>query len=206
MSKVKKTTDQELMLAVKQGEVGRLGALFDRHHDRIYRFCLRLTGDPAASEDLVQDIFMRVLKYRRTYRGDRDFLPWLYRLARNATHDHFRRGARRRETGEEIPDRPSDEPTPWEGLEAREDARRMRRALLELPVARREVLVLSRFEERRYDEIAGLLGCSVGAVKVRVHRALKQLRSIYLELGVGDGDGDGYGNGLGRGLNSEATT
>ena len=187
------------MLAVRQGEVGRLGTLFDRHHQRIYRFCLRLTGDPAASEDLVQDIFMRVLKYRRTYRGDRDFLPWLYRLARNATNDHFRRTARRRETGDEIPDRASGDPTPWEGLESREEARLMRRALLELPVARREVLVLSRFEQRRYDEIAGLLGCSAGAVKVRVHRALKQLREVYLELE------EGLNNGLDDGLNSEAT-
>lgn len=184
------------MQAVRGGDVGRLGTLFDRHHERIYRFCLRLTGDPAASEDLVQDIFMRVLKYRRTYRGERDFLPWLYRLARNATHDHFRRSARRRESGDEIPERASNEPSPWDGLEAREDALLMRRALLQLPVARREVLVLSRFEERRYDEIASVLGCSVGAVKVRVHRALKQLRGIYDELSEA----------IENGLNSEATT
>ncbi len=187
-------------MAVRRGEVGRLGTLFDRHHRRIYRFCLRLTGDPAASEDLEQDIFVRVLKYRRTYRGERDFLPWLYRLARNTTNDHFRRGARRRETGDVIPERASSEPTPWEGLEAREDARRMRRALLRLPVARREVLVLSRFEQRRYDEIAQLLGCSVGAVKVRVHRALKQLRAVYVELG------DGMDDRINGGLNSEAAT
>lgn len=187
-------------MAVRRGEVGRLGTLFDRHHRRIYRFCLRLTGDPAASEDLVQDIFMRVLRYRRTYRGDRDFLPWLYRLARNATNDHFRRGARRRESPAEIPERASDEPGPWQGLEGREDVRLLRRALLELPLARREVLVLSRFEERRYDEIAALLGCSVGAVKVRVHRALKQLRQIYDELQGGLRDG------LAEGLNGEVTT
>ena len=186
------TTDQELMQAVRRGEIGRLGTLFDRHHQRIYRFCLRLTGDPGASEDLVQDIFLRVLKYRRTYRGERDFLPWLYRLARNAANDHFRRVVRRRETGDEIPDSVSDDPTPWEGLAARQEAQRMRRALLRLPVARREVLVLSRYEQRRYDEIARLLGCSVGAVKVRIHRALKQLRVIYEELD--------------RGLESEATT
>ena len=179
---MKKATDQELMLAVRQGEVGRLGTLFDRHHGRIYGFCLRLTGDPAASEDLVQDIFMRVLKYRRTFRGDSDFLPWLYRLARNATMDHFRRSARRRESGDEIPETASTEPTPSDRLESREEADLLHRALLELPVERREVLVLSRFELKRYDEIAGLLGCSVGAAKVRAHRALKQLRGIYTQM------------------------
>ena len=129
-------TDQELMLAVKQGEVGRLGTLFDRHHQRIYGFCLRLTGDPAASEDLVQDIFMRALKYRRTFRGDRDFLPWLYRLARNATNDHFRRRARLRESAGEIPETASLDPTPSDQAQTRDEISMLRRALLELPLER----------------------------------------------------------------------
>jgi len=67
-------------------------------------------------------------------------------------------------------------------MEREEDLGRLRAAMGQLPEDRRELLVLSRFERRKYDDIARLLDCSVGAVKVRVHRAMKQLREIYLEL------------------------
>ena len=95
-------TDLELMIAVQQGEVGGMGTLFERHHERIYNFCLRMTGSPAASEDLVQEAFMRALKYRQTFRGDADFLPWLYRLARNVCNDHFHKNQRFPITGEDL--------------------------------------------------------------------------------------------------------
>lgn len=176
-------TDLELMMAVQQGDVGKLGILFERHHPKIYNFCLRMTGNTAASEDLVQEIFMRMLKYRETFRGDADFLPWMYRLARNACNDHFRKAKRQPTTvGEPVFEPASDEPAADRELEHKEEVGVLRKALLALPVERREVLVLSRFEFRNYNEIAELLGCSVGAVKVRVHRAVKQLRQVYVQM------------------------
>ena len=142
---VNQPTDLELMIAVQQGEVGGMGTLFERHHERIYNFCLRMTGSPAASEDLVQEAFMRALKYRQTFRGDADFLPWLYRLARNVCNDHFRKY--RRETPLEEPEaRVSEEPLVAETLEREEDLGRLRVALEQLPDDRRELLILSRFE------------------------------------------------------------
>ena len=92
-------TDQQLMLQVKGGDVGRLAELFERHHVRIYHFCYRMTGNEATSQDLVQEVFMRVLKYRETFRDDSSFLPWLYRMARNASIDHFRRSGRAPKSG-----------------------------------------------------------------------------------------------------------
>ncbi len=175
-------TDQELMLQVKDGDVRPLGELFERHHGRIYHFCRHMTGNEATSQDLVQEIFMRVLRYRGTFRSDSSFRPWLYRMARNACIDHFRRGGRELPASDELPEPTSDEPSAAERLEVGEDITRLRAALMRLPLDKREVLILSRFEFRKYSEIAELLGCSVGAVKVRVHRALKQLRAVYLEL------------------------
>lgn len=175
-------TDQQLMLQVKGGDVSRLAELFERHHARIYHFCYRMTGNEATSQDLVQEVFMRILKYRGTFREDSSFLPWMYRMARNACIDHFRRRGRAPIATDELPDVPSEGRSAAERLVLSEDVGRLRDALLRLPVDKREVLVLSRFELRRHAEIADLLNCSVGAVKVRVHRALKQLREIYFEL------------------------
>ena len=175
-------TDLELMIAVQQGEVGKMGPLFERHHARIYNFCHRMTGSQAASEDLVQEAFMRALKYRQTFRGDADFLPWLYRLARNVCNDYFQKNQRFPMAVEDLPEGVSPDPSALDEAEQKEQICLLRQALLRLPVERREVLILSRFEFRHYDEIAQILGCSVGAVKVRVHRAMNQLRETYREM------------------------
>ena len=172
--------DSELMRGVRGGRTRELATLFERHHARLYRFCLRMTGDRHASEDLVQDVFMRILKYRASYRDNMDFVPWMFGIARNACLSYLRRPA---------PDAGSDrEPETLAGepcedaAVADERAELVRRALLALPPDRRDVLVLSRFEFKSYEEIAAVLGCSVGAVKVRVHRALKELRAACLAL------------------------
>jgi RNA polymerase sigma-70 factor (ECF subfamily) len=170
------------MIAVRQGEVGKMGSLFERHHTRIYDFCHRMTGSQAVSEDLVQEAFMRALKYRESFRGDSDFLPWLYRLARNVCYDHFSKSRQMPLADTEPPERASFEPSAAEEAMLNEQICLLRRALLRLPVDRREVLVLSRFEFRSYKEIAELMDTSVGAVKVKVHRAMNQLRQICGEM------------------------
>jgi len=170
------------MIAVQQGDIGQMGTLFERHHARIFNFCHRMTGSQAASEDLVQEAFMRALKYHKTFRGDADFLPWLYRLARNGCNDYFQKSRKIPITGEEVPEGISREPDALAAVQQQEEVCLLRQALLQLPVERREVLVLSRFEFRNYEEIARMLGCSVGAVKVRVHRAMNQLRDTYRRM------------------------
>jgi RNA polymerase sigma factor (sigma-70 family) len=174
-------SDGELMHAVQSGDLSQLGVLFERYHVAVYRYCLRMTSKPSLSEDMVQEAFTRVLKYARTFREGTNFRAWMFRVARNVCNDHYRK--HRRETPLEEPEkRVSEEPLVAETLEHEEDLGRLRVALEQLPEDRRELLILSRFERRKYDEIAQLLDCSVGAVKVRVHRAMKQLRDIYLEL------------------------
>jgi RNA polymerase sigma-70 factor (ECF subfamily) len=179
---VKDTSDSELMRQVRVGRTAALATLFERHHTRLYRYCQRMTGNRAAAEDLVQDVFMKMLKYKATFKDDSEFVPWMFGIARNACLGYLRRAANDRVPAdgvlansaavEAIAD---DEPDPTQ-------CALVRRALLELPAERREVLVLSRYEFKTYEEIALVLDCSVGAVKVRVHRAIKQLREIYLGM------------------------
>jgi RNA polymerase sigma-70 factor (ECF subfamily) len=84
-------TDEALMRAVRDGDVAQLGTLFERYHVPLFDFLVRMTGDRTAAEDLVQDIFMRVLKYRSTFRDAGSFETWLFRIARNARADYFRK-------------------------------------------------------------------------------------------------------------------
>lgn len=173
------TSDTELMLAVREGDLVQLGVLFERHHVGLFNFYLRLTGNRQLSEDLVQEAFIRILKYRKSFRQPGEFRPWLYKLARNAVAAHFRKHGR-----DHLPAGGTEEPVcgsplALAELERAENARLLRTALLRLPYERREVLLLSRFGELRYDQIADLLGCSVGAVKLRVHRAVRQLREVF---------------------------
>lgn len=172
-------SDTELMAAVRDGDLVQLGTLFERHHVGLFNFFLRLTGNRQLSEDLVQEAFIRILKYRKTFRQPGEFRPWLYKLARNAVAAHFRKHGRDHLPPGEPDEQACERPLALDELQRAESARQLRAALMLLPYERREVLLLSRFGELRYDEIAELLGCSVGAVKLRVHRAVRQLREVF---------------------------
>jgi len=173
------TTDTELMTQVKNGDIGSLGFLFERNHRQLHAFFVRLTGSRPAAEDLVQEVFVRLLKYRHTFKGGA-FAPWMFKLARNAAADYF--GRRRPE--DPLPEGPAEPVSPGQlasqTVVDHEEQARLRVALGKLAPEKRELLLLARFQLLPYDEIARLLDTSVGAVKVRVHRALKELRQVYL--------------------------
>lgn len=176
--------DEELMELVRSGDVTQLGHLFERHHVGLFDFLYRTTGDRECAEDLVQDVFVRMLKYRHTYRSGSSVVTWMFRIARNARSDHFRRrhGREGIAPGDvsdvtEL-DPPSHSPDPREQYEWRLEATRLREALRRLPEDKRELIVLARYQRMPYEQLAEILDIDVGALKVRVHRALKQLRML----------------------------
>jgi RNA polymerase sigma-70 factor, ECF subfamily len=87
---VSSAADNELMLKVRDGDLGKLSFLFEHYHRALFNFFLRSTGGRDLSEDLVQEVFLRILKYRHTFRPDSQFSAWMYHVARNAQIDHFR--------------------------------------------------------------------------------------------------------------------
>ena len=175
-------TDDAAMLEVKDGRVERLAILFERHHLQLFNFFLRLTGSRPTSEDLVQEVFIRLLKYRQTYRGEDKFVPWMYRIAHNAHVDHMRRCKEAFPLDEQFEEVRSPETGPEERTGRAEEAVLVSQALARLPQDKRRILVLSRFENLKYREIAELLDCPVGTVKAMVHRAVKELGEIYAGL------------------------
>ena len=175
-------TDEALMRAVRDGDVAKLGPLFERYHVRLFDFLTRVTGDRTAAEDLVQETFTRILKYRSTFRDAGSFEPWLFSIARNARADYFRKWRPDEPLGEDDEERPAAGPGPATQLEADREHVRLRRALMLLRVDKRELLVLARYQDMRYEQIAEVLGIEVNLVKVRVHRAIRELRDIFFQL------------------------
>jgi RNA polymerase sigma-70 factor (ECF subfamily) len=171
------------MERVRSGDLEQLSELFERHHRRLYQFFLKLARDRSVAEDLVQEVFVRVLKYRHTWRDEAEFVPWMFALARNAAVDHFRSRTRdSKRDAAALPDLTTQPAHAVERLEELERATQLRAALDLLAPDKREVLLLARFGELRHDRIAAMLGISPGAVRVRLHRALKELREAYRQV------------------------
>src|SRR5580765_8800693 len=170
--------DEDLMLQVRSGEAEMLGVLFDRYQTPLYNFYTQMTQDRVLSEDLVQDVFLRILRYRQTYKPGTPFRAWMYQIARNARQDYHRKHP------QALPYEPEMSPAvvDADSADTEQQAALLHRALLMLPEEKREVLVLSRFQELKYEEIARLMDCEVGTVKVRIHRALRELRGIFEKL------------------------
>jgi RNA polymerase sigma factor (sigma-70 family) len=175
-------TDAELMLALREGDLGSLGEIFQRHHGTVHALCYRLTMQADVADDLAQETFLRLMRYRESFRGDAKLATWLYRVARNVCSDHFQRRAR---------DRAVDAQWSREAAMSRDAGESpgdeiLERALAKLAPDRREALVLVRYHGLSYDEVAQVLGCEPGAARVRVHRAMKELRDIYRTLEQSD--------------------
>lgn len=174
-------SDRELMLAVGRGRLELMGVLFDRHHQRMYRFFRRANRDREACEDLVQSLFLRMLEYRTSYEGRSAFITWMYRIAIGLRADYVRQQQRR---STDISPDLLEEELPAIGVTVPErDLARLRAAMRALSPADREVLMLTKFEGLSYQDVAELLGCTSGALKVRVHRALKELRGRFVSAG-----------------------
>jgi RNA polymerase sigma factor (sigma-70 family) len=174
--------DEALMRAVREGDLAKLGSLFDRYHLTLFDFLSRMTGNRHAAEDLVQEVFLRVLKYRTTWRDGSRFETWVFRIARNARADYFSGRDTVGPLTEEAMESPDAAPGPEGQLEQEHESARLQTALMSLREDRRELIVLARYQGMKHEAIAELLGIDVGAVKVRIHRALKELRETFLQL------------------------
>ncbi|MDX1569816.1 MAG: RNA polymerase sigma factor [Xanthomonadales bacterium] len=173
--------DEQLMSWLQEGDRSCLGALFERHHTALYAFCVQLTGSRALAEDVVQEAFFRVLKKRHQYRGGQ-FKAWLFNIARNLAFDHLRKIGRQVNLDEAKQVGEADHRDPARTAEGSERQAIVERALARLPIKAREVILLGRFEFEGYDALAEALDCSPGAAKVRMHRAMKQLRELITEI------------------------
>lgn len=179
-------SDEQLIQWVADGDASCLGTLFERHHRGVYQYCLQLTGSPATSEDLVQDVFLRLLQKAASFRGEGSCKAWLFNIARNVTFDYLRRAERRTVSDDlddgESPEHLIDHRSTEQVAAGEQNLHLVARALAELPAAAREVIWLGRFVFEDYEDLARALGCTVSAARVRMHRAMQQLNSTFTRM------------------------
>lgn len=173
-----------LMERYASGDDAVFDQLYDLTAPRLYGFCLRLTGDPSAADDLFQETYLRVHRARSTYLPGADVLHWAFAIARCAYRDRLRYWRRRPEhlgaiddAAEQAALRPDEGNTPDEELTADHVARVVTVELQKMSETNRAAYVLLREEGVSLKEAAAILGASPDAVKQRAHRAYQQLRA-----------------------------
>lgn len=175
-------TDESLMEAVKQGDLAQASVLFERYSKYLFNFFVKLSFDRDLGNDLTQNTFLRIIKYRHTYRGDVNFKSWMFRIARNVHADHFRRNKFAKTQFEEvnnIADRLADID---ENLVQNEQERLLHLSISQLSEEDREILLLSKFQQMKYKEIAEIYELTETAIKSKVHRAIKRLKEQFFQL------------------------
>ncbi len=175
--------DTELMLRVKSGDETSFAGLLSRHRDPIVSFLYRMVHNAAIAEELSQDVFLRVYRARESYAVSAKFTTWLYCIATNVALNYLRDGRRARnmeslDDSENAVSRSlrSPEPTAEEQLVAGSLGWEVRRAVAELPENQRTAVILHKYQELDYRQIAAALGCSESAVKSLLFRAYEALR------------------------------
>ncbi len=171
------------MLKVKDGDLDRLGLLFERYKKPLFGFFYGMNRDVELCDDLVQNVFFRILKYRYLFRGEGDFKTWMFHIARNVNHDHYRKNKlSKTESVEAWNERLGHTDIYTMQVQKDEELKMLSLAMDRLPEDKREILLLSKFQDKKYKEIGEILGCSEGAVKVKVFRALQDLKVVYSQL------------------------
>jgi RNA polymerase sigma-70 factor (ECF subfamily) len=162
------------------GDVLAFEELYARHNRRVYSLCLRMTGNTSEAEDLAQEVFIQLYRKIGSFRGESAFTTWLHRLTVNQVLMHFRkRGVKMEQTTD-------DGDVPVQIVEGTQDPARMPvvdrialdAAVAQLPPGYRTVFILHDVEGHEHEEIARMLGCSVGTSKSQLHKARMKLRLL----------------------------
>ncbi|HVT04714.1 MAG TPA: RNA polymerase sigma factor [Thermoanaerobaculia bacterium] len=183
-TEMKNLNDQELMRLVQAGDFAPASEVFERYSARIYNFAYRFLRNQEAAEDATQEVFVKMLKYANQFHGDAKLSTWLFSITANLCRDYLRKSDNKpKESEETLLTLPSSELGPDRRLEARETEERVQKALEMLTPEQREAILLSRYQGLSYAEIAQIAGCSEGAIKTRVFRAMETLKK-YLSTNV----------------------
>ena len=170
--------DQEVISRVLNGSRDAFELLVVRYSDPLYRHALVMTGSPDVAEDILQTSFIKAFQHLGEVRGRFD--AWIFRIVANACKDWLK-NIRRSHASYDEDDQPSSYLTPDEEMDRDELRTDLERALATLPPSLREAFIMKHVEGRSYEEMVELLGTTIGALKMRVHRAREALQQLLEE-------------------------
>ena len=172
------------MLQVKAGDLERMSLLFERHHRALFGFLFHLTQRREASEDMLQTVFYRMLKYRNSFTEGSNFSGWMYHIARNVLKDQQFGSDRQYEPISAREEQLAGGNPADDHLEKKQSRQQLYEAMAMLRPEDREILMLNRVKELKYPEISEIMGISQGAARVRVSRAVEELKKIFVKKGI----------------------
>ncbi len=175
---MKHQSDEHIMLKVSNGELELTRILFERYHVKIYNFILQMARDKSLSQDLTQEVFYKVLKYRHTYNNGK-FSSWIYTIAKNTYMDHYKSVKHHPHRLDDVEHFIKD--TNQNSKIDLEITDHLNIALDQLHPSDKMLIVMNRFQDIKYQEIAEILGSTPGAIKTKMHRAITKLKTVYLK-------------------------
>lgn len=190
-------SDEDLMMKCRKGDTSAFELLVRRYQNPLINYIHRFINDYHRAEDLSQETFLRVFKSASRYKPTASFKSWLYTIATNLCKNEVRNRSRRNtcfleelvEEGEDVYHTEIMRDTrylPDVLLEKKEQRQIIRKTLAQLPDNQRIALTLVTYQDLRYEEIAEILGCSVGAVKALIHRARQKMKKLLIKAGIGE--------------------
>lgn len=179
-TEVSKATDFELAQAAAKGDMAAFEEIYQRHHRRVYSICLRMLQNAYEAEDLTQDVFIQLYRKIGSFRGDSAFTTWLHRMTVNQVLMHFRKRTVKFEKTTEEGE------TPTQIVSGTENPFKMpivdkialENAIDQLPAGYKNVFMLHDVEGFEHEEVAKILGCSVGTSKSQLHKARLKLQKL----------------------------
>lgn len=168
-------TDRELIRKVHNGNKDALTMIIDKYYDDIYRFCVYLTGRETDSYDIVQEVFLKFIRYVDSYQY-KNLKGYLLIIARNLCCDFFRRQKDTVNLDEIVESGEEDSQ-----ITVVENGMLLEQALLQIPNEQREVIILHSYEELKFMEIAKMVGCNISTVKSHYHLGIRKLRELLEE-------------------------
>jgi RNA polymerase sigma-70 factor (ECF subfamily) len=173
--------ERELVARIKEGDMDAFRELVEMHRDRIYAFVFYMTGDRSDADDITQETFIKAYKGLSKFRGDSSVYTWLHRIAMNLCIDRVRKLKKRKEVplSEIIPSHVEE---PFREAERSELRRIIEVALSGIPEKQRVILIMYEIQGFSYEEIASILGCPIGTVRSRLHKARNGLRERISKL------------------------
>lgn len=174
-------SDEFIMQKVKDGDVDRLALLFERYHLEVYNFFLKFSRDRDLSSDLTQNVFYRILKYKDSYKENRSFRTWMYMIARNTRIDAFKKNKISRQN-DDLESLTNFETEQVSEIEKKDSSDLIKKVLSLMNHEKRELIIMNFYLDMSTPEISKILDINENSTRVRLHRAIKELRSIYYKI------------------------